>query len=273
MDVECHGWVCSCFRVSSLKHLTFRDLHIRDSVPERVPLCWIAGTMRILVVEDERPLREGLVDLLSAAGHDVEAVADGPGGLELAIREPFDLLVLDLMLPGMDGLEVCRRLRQVRPDLPILMLTARGSEDDKVAGFEAGADDYVAKPFGVRELLARVEAFARRARTAPATAEVVEIAGCRFDLGRHEASRDGRSVQLTPREVGILRWLYRHRNRAVARSELLLEVWGVNADMQTRTVDMTIVKLRQKIERDPANPEIVVTVIGVGYAWGARDAE
>jgi DNA-binding response OmpR family regulator len=229
--------------------------------------------MRILIVEDEKPLREGLMDLLNAAGHESEAAADGPGGLDLATREAFDLLILDLMLPGMDGLEVCRLVRRARPDLPILMLTARGSEDDKVVGFAAGADDYVAKPFGVRELLARVEAFARRARSTPATAEVVESAGCRFDLGRHEASRDGHTEQLTPREVRILRWLYRHRNRAVSRSELLEEVWGVNADMQTRTVDMTIAKLRQKIERDPANPEIVVTVTGVGYAWGDRDAD
>ena len=228
--------------------------------------------MRILIVEDEKPLREGLVDLLSAAGHRSEAAADGPTGLDLATREAFDLLILDLMLPGMDGLEVCRRIRRVRPDLPILMLTARGSEDDKVVGFSAGADDYVAKPFGVRELLARVEAFARRQRSTPAAAEVIEAAGCRFDLGRHEAAREGRTEQLTPREVGIIRWLHRHRNRAVSRSELLEQVWGVNADMQTRTVDMTIAKLRQKIERDPAEPEIVVTVTGVGYAWGDRDA-
>lgn len=227
--------------------------------------------MRILIVEDEKPLREGLMDLLTAAGHEPEAAADGPGGLEVATREAFDLMILDLMLPGMDGLEVCRRVRRLRPDLPILMLTARGSEDDKVAGFSAGADDYVAKPFGVRELLARVEAFARRARIAPAAAEVVEAAGCTFDFGRHESVRDGHIEQLTPREVAILRWLHRHRNRAVSRSELLAEVWGVNADMQTRTVDMTIAKLRQKIERDPASPEIVVTVTGVGYAWGDRD--
>jgi two-component system response regulator RegX3 len=229
--------------------------------------------MRILIVEDEKPLREGLMDLLNAAGHDAEAAADGPAGLDLATRETFDLVILDLMLPGMDGLEVCRLVRRVRPDLPILMLTARGSEDDKVAGFSVGADDYVAKPFGVRELLARVEAFARRARSAPAPVEVVEAAGCRFDLGRHEAARDGYIEQLTPREVRILRWLHRHRNRAVSRSELLEEVWGVNADMQTRTVDMTIAKLRQKIERDPASPEIVVTVTGVGYAWGDHDAD
>jgi DNA-binding response OmpR family regulator len=228
--------------------------------------------MRILIVEDERPLREGLVDLLAAAGHEPVAAADGPSGAKLATEEPFDLVLLDLMLPGMDGLELCRRVRQIRPELPILMLTARGSEDDKVAGFEAGADDYVAKPFGIRELLARVEAFARRARRTPAQAEIVECGDCRFDFGRHQVEKDGETVSLTPREVGILRWLFLHRNRAVSRAELLEQVWGVSGDMQTRTVDMTVAKLRQKIERDPTAPEVVVTVTGVGYAWGDGDA-
>jgi len=148
------------------------------------------------------------------------------------------------------------------------MLTARGSEDDKVAGFEAGADDYVAKPFGVRELLARVDAFARRARRTPTQAEIIECCGCRFDFGRHQVQREGETLSLTPREVGILRWLYLHRSRAVSRSELLEQVWGVSGDMQTRTVDMTIAKLRQKIEANPAAPEVVVTVTGAGYAWG-----
>jgi DNA-binding response OmpR family regulator len=229
--------------------------------------------MRILIVEDELPLREGLVDLLAAAGHEVEAVGDGKTGLDLASHESFDLVLLDLMLPGMDGIEVCRRVRQVRPELPILMLTARGSEDDKVTGFEAGADDYVTKPFGVRELLARVDAFARRARNAPAAADVVELDDCRFDFGRHEAARGEECFKLTPREVGILRLLHRNRSRAVSRSELLEQVWGVNGDMQTRTVDMTVAKLRQKIERDPAKPEILVTITGVGYAWGNLDAD
>ena len=221
-----------------------------------------------MVVEDERSLREGLEELLTGAGHEVVTVADGRTALETGTRESFELVLLDLMLPGLDGLEVCRRLRQVRPQLPVLMLTARGSEDDKVAGFAAGADDYVAKPFGIRELLARIDAFARRARTAPADAEVVEAAGCRFDFGRLVAHRDDGSVSLTPREVGILRWLYQHRRRAVSRAELLAEIWGLRADLQTRTVDMTIAKLRQKVERDPSKPEIVVTVTGVGYAWG-----
>jgi len=227
--------------------------------------------MRILVVEDERTLRDGLQDLLKAAGHQVEAAPDGPSGLDMGIHGSFDLVILDLMLPGLDGLEVCRRLRVARPDLQVLMLTARGSEDDKVAGLSAGADDYVAKPFGVRELLARVEAFARRIDRQPATEEIVDVAGCRIDLGRHRAQRDHETVSLTPREVGILRWLHLHRNRAVSRAELLEKIWGASGDLQTRTVDMTIAKLRQKIERDPTDPEIVTTVTGAGYAWGQSD--
>jgi DNA-binding response OmpR family regulator len=175
------------------------------------------------------------------------------------------------MLPGVDGTAVCRRLRQARPEIAILMLTARGSEDDKVAGFAAGADDYLAKPFGVRELLARIEAFARRAGRQPQPLQILEVAGLRIDLGRHEARRGSETVALTPREVGILRWLHRHRGRAVSRAELLENVWGASADLKTRTVDMTIAKLRQKIEPDPASPRIVVTVLGAGYAWGADD--
>jgi len=224
--------------------------------------------VRILIVEDERSLREGLVDLLANDGHEVEAVADGPAAVAAGESRIYDLVVLDLMLPGLDGLEVCRRLRQSRPTQPILMLTARGAEDDKVAGFAAGADDYVSKPFAVRELLARVQALGRRAGAAPADAEVLELDGCRIDLGRHTAGRGTTSVQLTPLEVGVIRWLHRHRTRAVSRPELLERVWGACGDLQTRTVDMTVAKLRQKIEQDPAAPQIVVTVTGVGYAWG-----
>lgn len=223
--------------------------------------------MKILVVEDEQRLREGLVDLLSAAEHEVTAVGDGRAGLETGTIETFDLVLLDLMLPQMDGIEVCRRLRQARPALPILMLTARGSEDEKIAGFAAGADDYVTKPFGVRELLARIDVFARRASSTPAEPEILELDGCTMDLGRHQAARGDEITHLTAREVGILRWLHRHQSRAVPRSELLERVWGTSGDLQTRTVDMTIAKLRQKIERDPTDPKIVVTVTGAGYAW------
>ena len=172
------------------------------------------------------------------------------------------------MLPKLDGIEVCQRLRKARPGLPILMLTARGSEEDKVRGLRTGADDYVTKPFGARELLARIEALGRRAKAGPADPEVAEADECHFDFGRCEARRGRLVIALTPREVGLLRWLHRYRARAVPRAELLEQVWGAQADMETRTVDMTVANLRQKIERDPANPRIVVSVKGVGYAWG-----
>jgi DNA-binding response OmpR family regulator len=224
--------------------------------------------VRVLVVEDERTLREGLVDLLSAAGHEVVAHECGKPAVESGTQEAFDLVLLDLMLPDIDGVEVCQRLRRVRPTLPILMLTARGSEDDKVAGLEAGADDYLTKPFAVRELLARINVFERRAAAAPADPEILEADGCVLDLGRLTARRGEESVSLTPREAGILRWLHRHHARAVSRAELLERVWGATGELQTRTVDMTIANLRQKIERDPSEPRIVMTVTGAGYTWG-----
>jgi DNA-binding response OmpR family regulator len=224
--------------------------------------------MKILIVEDEPLLRDGLVDLLRGAGHAVDVVTDGVTATKRGLDPTVDLILLDLMLPKLDGVEVCHRIRKARPGLPILMLTARGAEDDKVKGLKVGADDYVTKPFGARELLARIEALARRAKAAPAEPEIIEADGCRFDLGHCEARRGKKTVALTPREVGIVRWLYRHRARAVSRTELLEQVWSVRADMETRTVDMTIANLRQKIERDPANPKIIVSVKGVGYGWG-----
>ena len=227
--------------------------------------------MKILVVEDEPVLREGLVDLLTGAGHRVEAVGDGETALARGADPSIQFLVLDLMIPRLDGVEVCRRLRELRPDLPILMLTARGSEDDKVRGLQTGADDYVTKPFGTRELLARVEALARRVRRVESEpARVLEMDGCRIDLGRCRAERDGETIPLTARELQLLRCLFQHRSRAVSRAELLETVWGSPGDLQTRTVDMTVANLRQKIERDPSRPGIVVTVKGLGYAWGEK---
>jgi DNA-binding response OmpR family regulator len=224
--------------------------------------------VRILVVEDEPALRQGLVDLLDGAGHSVEAVGDGEAALARGSDPAVQMVLLDLMLPKLDGFEVCSRLRELRPDLTILMLTARGSEDEKVRGLAAGADDYVTKPFGTRELLARVGSLARRAQAAADPGQRIVTDELTVDLGRCEAFRDGRRIALTPREAGILRWLYQHRSRAVQRSELLEHVWGHAADLQTRTVDMTIANLRQKIEREPSRPRIVVTVKGLGYAWG-----
>lgn len=225
--------------------------------------------MRVLVVEDEVMLREGLVDLLEGAGHEVHAEGDGLGGLEAGLREPFDMVVLDLMLPRMDGLEVCRRLRLARPGLPVLMLTARGAEADKVDGLRSGADDYMVKPFSPRELLARVEVFERRRRAQPQPPEVVELAGVTMDLSRCLVKRDGAPDEvLTAREVGILRWLHRHRGRAVSRGELLEHVWGVSPNLETRTVDVTIANLRKKVEADPKAPIVVVSVKGIGYSFG-----
>jgi len=224
--------------------------------------------VRILIVEDEAVLRDGLVDLFRGAGYSVEAVADGEAALQRGSDPAVQLLLLDLMLPKLDGVEVCRRVRELRPDVPILVLTALGSEDEKVRGLEAGADDYVTKPFSTRELLARVQSLARRAGPSTAPALRISVDGLEIDLGRCEALRDGEPISLTAREAGILRWLFQHRSRAVQRSELLEHVWGHAADLQTRTVDMTIANLRQKIERDPSQPRIVVTVKGLGYAWG-----
>ena len=222
--------------------------------------------MRVLVVEDEPSLREGIGDLLRGDGHTVTAVGDGVAGVETGLAEQFELVVLDLMLPRLDGIEVCRRLRSARPGLPILMLTARGSEDDKVRGLGEGADDYVTKPFSARELLARVRALGRRA---PATESLdeVQVDGAVIDLARMVVVRGDQRTTLTPREVGIVRWLFRHQDRIVTRAELLEQVFGQRGDIQTRAVDMAIAVLRKKLERDPAKPALIVSVKGAGYAW------
>ena len=227
--------------------------------------------MRVLIVEDEPALRQGLLDLLSAAGHEVAACEMGKDAIATGTGEAFDLVLLDLMLPDIDGVEVCRRLKRARPSLHILMLTARGSENDKVAGLDAGADDYLTKPFAVRELLARIDALGRRSAAIPADPEIIEADGCTMDLGRLVVDRGDNPASLTPREAGILRWLHRHRSRAVSRAELLERIWGSSGELQTRTVDMTIANLRQKIERDPSEPKILLTVTGVGYAWGGEE--
>jgi len=223
--------------------------------------------VRILVVEDEASLRDGIVDLLTGDGHTVTAVGDGVAGVEAGLRDPFELVLLDLMLPRLDGMEVCRRLRAARPGLPILMLTARGSEDDKVRGLIEGADDYVTKPFSARELLARVRVLGRRAPVGESLDEV-QADGAVIDLARMTVTRGETRTALTPREVGIVRWLYQHKDRVVSRAELLEQVFGQRGDLQTRAVDMAIAVLRKKLESDPAKPTLIVSVKGAGYAWG-----
>ena len=222
--------------------------------------------VRVLVVEDEASLREGIVDLLTGDGHAVTAVGDGVAGVEAGLRDPFDLVLLDLMLPRLDGMEVCRRLRAARPGMPILMLTARGSEDDKVRGLMEGADDYVTKPFSARELLARVRVLGRRAPAGESLDEI-QVEGAQIDLARLVVMRGESRTSLTPREVGIVRWLYRHQDRVVSRAELLEQVFGQRGDLQTRAVDMAIAVLRKKLEVDPGKPTVIVSVKGAGYAW------
>ena len=170
------------------------------------------------------------------------------------------------MLPRMDGMEVCRRVRAARPGTPILMLTARGAEDDKVRGLTEGADDYVTKPFSARELLARIRALGRRGTADDV--EAVDVDGASLDLARLIAVRGEDKTALTPREVGIVRLLHRQRGKVVSRAELLENVFGQRGDIHTRAVDMAIAVLRKKIERDPARPRIIVSVKGAGYAWG-----
>ncbi len=220
----------------------------------------------MLVVEDEASLREGIVDLLAGDGHEVTAVGDGIAGVEAGLRDPFDLVLLDLMLPRLDGMEVCRRLRSARPGMPILMLTARGSEDDKVRGLMEGADDYVTKPFSARELLARVRVLGRRAPAGDSLDEV-QVDGAVIDLARMVVVRGAARIALTPREVGIVRWLHRHQDRVVSRAELLEQVFGQRGDLQTRAVDMAIAVLRKKLEVSPEKPTLIISVKGAGYAW------
>lgn len=227
---------------------------------------------RILLVEDEPTIRTAVRDALRSQGHDVDDTIDGAEGLRRARASSYDLIVLDLMLPGMDGLEVCRTLRREGKRTPIIILTARGGEDDRVRGLQVGADDYVAKPFSVRELLARVTAQLRRSEwgapaTGPARLEAGEVT---IDLQRLECRRPAGAEALTPKEVEILRYLALHRDRVVSRGEFLTAVWGypAGATIETRTVENTIVKLRHKVEPDPKRPALVLTVHGAGWKLG-----
>ena len=226
---------------------------------------------RVLIVEDERDIRELLRFHLAQEGFEVIEAADGECGLDLARRERPALVVLDLMLPGMDGLEVCRALR-ARDDtaqIPILILTARTTEADKVLGLEMGADDYVIKPFSPREMLARVRALLRRAYGADSTKprEVYERGRLRVDLDSYEVRLDGRAVSLSLREFELLRFFLQYSDRVFSRGEILDLVWGEDVTVDPRTVDVHIRRLRQQIELDDANPELIVTVRGAGYMF------
>ncbi len=225
--------------------------------------------MRVLIVEDETSLREGLSDLMRGDGHEVIAVADGLSAVEVGTQEAFDIVLLDLMLPKLDGIEVCRRLRAARPGLAILMLTSRGSENDKVLGLGEGADDYLTKPFSARELLARVRALGRR-HLGHSDAETWSSEGLSIDIAQLRGSREGNDFTLSAKEAGIIRMLLRSRPNAVSRSALLETVWGSRGDLETRAVDMAIATLRKKIESTPSKPSLLITVKGIGYRWDGQ---
>jgi DNA-binding response OmpR family regulator len=224
---------------------------------------------RVLVVEDDRSIREGIADALSFAGHAAVQAERGDVGLDKALHGGCDLVLLDLVLPGADGLTVLREIRRARPTLPVIILTARGDESERVRGLKDGADDYVVKPFGIRELLARVEAVLRRSPERPSDVERIAIPGGLVDLQKREVCfEDGERVELAEREAELLRYLVVNPERSISRDELLSRVWGLNPKaLETRTIDMHVARLREKLRDQSAPPALLVTVRGKGYRW------
>ncbi len=220
--------------------------------------------MRILVVEDERRLANLVKRALEEAGHVADVSTDGAEALELAGSTEYDLLILDLMLPHMDGMEICRRLRAAGKDTRILMLTARDAVEDRVLGLEAGADDYLVKPFSFSELLARVKALARR-QVQPQLEEELRSGDLVLDLARHEARRDDKVIELTAKEFQLLEYLMRNAGHVLTRTQILDHVWGYNFDSFSNVVDIYVHYLRNKVDRDFAEP-LIRTVRGVGYS-------
>ncbi len=223
---------------------------------------------RILLVEDESNLRRTLTDLLKSDGYLVESSGDGLEGQNLAIKNPFDLIILDVMLPTRNGFEVCRYLREHSVNTPILMLTARSELNNKIQGFKAGSDDYLTKPFETPELEARIEALLRRASPGGRVElQFYDFDGIHVDFAKSQIAKSGSTIVLGERESRLLRYLIERRGTVLSRDELLQEVWGYKSIPLTRTVDVHIAWLRQKIEDDPKNPKYIVTVHGQGYRF------
>ncbi len=221
--------------------------------------------MRLLIIEDEAPMRTALLETLAAEGYRVRAAADGIAGLELACTETFDLILLDVMMPGLDGFAVCRELRKRGRDMPVLMLTAKGQIDDRVQGLDSGADDYLLKPFSLKELLARIRALLRRHEREQAVPDLLEIGSATIDFRRSVLIRTGQEHSLSDKEAGILHLLAANPGSAVSREKFLDVVWGYHAYPSLRTIDNFITALRAKLEIDAADPQHLVTVRGVGY--------
>jgi two-component system response regulator RegX3 len=224
--------------------------------------------IRLLIVEDEEAIRTGLMDVFVYHGYEVEFAADGISGLDKALSGRFDLILLDIMLPGMDGFEICNRIRAQDRDQPVIMLTAKSTDEDIIQGLSLGADDYVAKPFSVAELVLRIQAVLRRSRIGAELDAILRLGeDIEVDCRNLQGRRGEEALAFTRREVEMLQYLRLNPDRPVSRDELLAKVWGYarNSDIETRTVDIHIAKLRRKIEPDPARPRYLVTVRGAGY--------
>jgi len=220
---------------------------------------------RILIVEDEINMRKGLKDNLEFEGYDVDTAEDGEAGLNKILANDYNLVVMDVMMPKISGFDVCKTIRKKGITTPVILLTAKGEEIDKVLGLELGADDYVTKPFSLRELLARIKAILRRGENFTSNEGLIKIGKLEVDFSSYSAKEENDDVQMSSKEFDILNYFWKNRNKTVRRDNLLNEIWGYDETPTTRTVDNFILKLRQKIENDPNHPKIIITIHGVGY--------
>ena len=225
----------------------------------------------VLIIEDDATLLRGLIDNFQMQGYRVASAQDGQQGLAAALSDPPDVILLDIMLPKRNGYEICREIRRRKLDMPIIMLTAKGEEEDIIRGLEMGADDYVTKPFGIRELLARVKAFLRRRETPDEGRR--QFGTCEFEFASKKLFRDGEEVQLTSKERSLLEYFLRRSGRALTRGDILDTVWGRSVIVGTRSVDRCVTTLRSKIESDPAHPTLIKTIRDIGYRFELHEGE
>jgi len=221
----------------------------------------------ILIIEDDISIQRGLKDTLVFEGYEVETSLNGREGLELALKLKIDLLLLDIMLPGLNGYEICKRLKEKKPELPIIMLTARGAELDKVIGLDFGADDYITKPFSIPELLARIRAALRRIEELTNISDTYSFGKIKLDFKKYQAFNEKEEINLSSKEFAILRYLIAHEGEVIHRHELLDKVWGYDVIPTTRTVDNYILELRKKLEENPSEPKHLISIRGVGYKF------
>ena len=224
---------------------------------------------KILVIEDDVSILRGLKDNLEYEGYVVITETDGKTGLKLALEKETDLILLDIMLPGMNGYEICRKVKKEKPGLPIIMLTARGSEMDRVSGLDIGADDYITKPFSIPELMARLRAVFRRIAQTNDKTEIYSFGSIKLDFKKYLAFRSNKEIKLSGKEFAIMEYLIAHEGETVHRHDLLNDVWGFKAMPTTRTVDNFILELRKKLEDNPSKPKHIVSVRGIGYRFNS----